>query len=165
MMDGKLQTHGRAGNVQKSENPAATSEQRQKDPNYFIRSPIFFLRRPEVSIGIARSSTHDTFRNRLYIFPYKLHIFQQLEDHDHTACNDFANWCIKNTQSDASFLNCRIYSDDVVSKKVRKSNHEQREIARDSEKLTECWARSVNQVIGPYYPDRQIVNSESCINI
>lgn len=59
------------------------------------------------------------------MFPFKIHVVQQLEDNDFAARTEFAEWCLQNSHGDASFLTCVIYYYEFVfhvGGKVNKHN-------------------------------------------
>lgn len=168
---------GSVENQARSGRPESSSPREQRVATYFNRNPRRSLRTAERDLTISRSSIQRILRNRLHMFPYKIQIVQQLEDRDYAARTWFVNWCRQNIQSDCSFLNRIIFSDECVfhvDGKVNKHNvriwgtenpHEYREELRDSEKVCVWAAMSVNEIIGPYYFDEPIVNAESYLHL
>ena len=89
----------------RSGRPSMTSEDEERVSNYFNRHPRTSLRAAESHLGLPRSSIQRILRNRLHLFPYRLHIVQALKERDYEARTEFANWCLQNVESDESFLN------------------------------------------------------------
>lgn len=174
---GKFETRGTVENENRSGRPKLSSQQGRKVSTYFNRHPRSSIRSAERNLAIPRSSIHKILHERLHMFPYKINILQELQDQDPAARTWFANWCMENIQSDSSFLNRIIFSDECVfhvDGKVNKHNvriwgtenpHDYREVARDSEKVTVWCAMSVNEVIGPYYFDEPNFNGASYLHL
>lgn len=109
-----FQIHGRVGNEQDPERPAATCGQEQRIFNYFIWYPSSSRRRTDQDLRIAPNAIHDILRSKLHIAPNTLQILQQLEDHDSTCRNDIVKLCFRNTKFDALFMNHLLYCDECV---------------------------------------------------
>lgn len=72
------------------------------------------VRRAELDLNVPRHYFHNIARNRLHIFPYKLHIVQQIENHDLQARMRFGNCCLQDIKNDEFLLNAISYSDEFV---------------------------------------------------
>lgn len=102
--------HGRIENAQASGKTAASFHQEKRVSCYFLPYPSRFSRGAEQVLAVSWRSVLAIPRNRLHLFPYKLRVVEQLEENDYKARRKFANWCLQNTQVDASFLSRVIYS-------------------------------------------------------
>lgn len=96
----------------------------------------------------------------------ELKAVQQLEDRDYPASDEFAQWCLQNTQRDVLFLNqvfCSGESVFHVDEKVKKHNvriwvkswgtkncRKTRELARDGKKVDVWVAKFALEVFSPY---------------
>lgn len=125
--------------------PKKWSNRREIAFSYFVRYRNRSLRRAQKHSNIPQCSIYDVLVNRLYMFLYKLQVAQKLEDRSCKARAEFAQWCLRHIQKDASLLNKIIYSDECVfhvDGRLNKHNvriwgtenpHERRKVARDSE--------------------------------
>lgn len=92
--------HERVKKSKALENPGAPSDKQKRVLDYFIQfsKKKSFQKSDQVS-SISQNSIHDIPANRLDMFSYKLHIFQQLEDGDYTAENNVWSWILQNIQA------------------------------------------------------------------
>lgn len=82
-----------------------SDQQGQSVDNYSNTTPRRLLRTAARDLTIPRSSIQLMLINRLRIFPYKIQILQEFENHDYSARTLFDNWWLKNIPSDIYFLN------------------------------------------------------------
>lgn len=135
--------------------------------SYFNRHPKTLIQTAERRL--LRNCIQRILQNRFHLIPYKLHIIKALEECDYETRTKFDTWCLQNTESDLSFFNGIIFSDECVFHKSGKVNihnvriwrfinyHEIKEGPRNSERVTEWSAFSIGSVIGPYCFDDPFV--------
>lgn len=73
---------GMVENAKRSRKPGALSNQKKSVSNHFVPYLSRCSQRAGQDLNIPRSAAHDSLRNKLHMFLYKLQVLQHLNDRD-----------------------------------------------------------------------------------
>lgn len=157
-----FEEHTRVENVQASESPTTSFNQKELASYHFVWYPSRILLKAEQTLTIPQIAILNILRNRFHMFPYKISVNQQHEDRDYTAQTEFSNWWLQNIRAVRTFVDpvnyshkCFLHVDGKVSEHSAiiwgtESPQDRKERSRESRTVDVCCAMSVNQVFSQY---------------
>jgi transposase len=161
----------------RSGRPCVSEEHVASVEQSFNASPRKSVRRASLELGIPASTVRKILRVKHNMKAYKIQVHQMLLEEDYHTQLNFCHQFNEKFDSNASFIDHLMFSDEAtfhISGKVNRHNcciwgiekpQEVEEHERDSPKVNVWCALGKDRIIGPFFFEGWVVNSESYLEM